>query len=173
MRVLNAAYPNASLIGADIVDAGVEFCAETFGARGVVSDSDPDKIEIGDTVDLIWSGSVLTHVPHTAWPGFLRVFEHSLNPGGVAVFTCYGRSTAAALRDGSNLLNMDAKQTKKLLAELDKNGAGFQQTEYDGDCVVTRPWVCRRIEDLPSLKLVLYTERSWLGQDVVGVVKAP
>jgi SAM-dependent methyltransferase len=173
MRVLKAAFPDAALTGTDILPKGVDFCAETFGARGVLSDRDPREIELEGRFDLIWSGSLLTHVPPESWVHFLRLWESVLAPGGVLVFTAYGRGTVESLRTGANLLNLTPEQAGQVIAAYDGTGVGFSENFVDGDCVASKPWVCGQLRAAPSLRLLLYTERGWLGQDAIGCVKAP
>ena len=48
----------------------------------------------------------MTHVDCALWPAFLRLFERSLTPGGVVVFTAYGLDRERDLRSGTNRLNL-------------------------------------------------------------------
>lgn len=173
MRMLKAEFPDAALTGSDILEHGVEFCSRVFGARGIVSNRDLEKIELDGQFDLIWSGSLLTHLPPEAWPHLLRLWESVLVPGGVLVFTAYGRQTLEGVRAGTNTLNMTPEQAKKVLAEFDAKGVGFSETVFDGDCLTSRPWVTEQLGLTPSLRLLLFTESGWLGQDVIGCMKAP
>src|SRR5262245_38284150 len=62
MRGLRAAFPEAELTACDVNREGVDFCAERFGAVPVYSDPDPERIPLEGTYDLIWVGSLLTHL---------------------------------------------------------------------------------------------------------------
>src|SRR5690349_8568241 len=57
LRFLKAVFPNAELVACDINRDGVDFCAETFGARPVYSVDDARRVELPGTFDLIWCGS--------------------------------------------------------------------------------------------------------------------
>lgn len=46
MRVLRAAFPEARLIACDIDREGVDFCARTFAAEPVYSNSDPALVSL-------------------------------------------------------------------------------------------------------------------------------
>ena len=82
LRYLQAEYPEADLTACDIIRGAVEFCAETFGATPVYGKEDPADIELG-TYDLIWCGSLVTHVDAPRWDDFLDLFENALEPGGL------------------------------------------------------------------------------------------
>ena len=95
MRVLRAAFPAATLIACDIDRDGVDFCAQTFGAVPVYSDVDPANVRIEQQVDLIWVGSLFTHVDPASWTASSACSRACCVPGGVLVSP---RSTAPACR---------------------------------------------------------------------------
>jgi SAM-dependent methyltransferase len=171
LRYLKAAFPDAALTAVDIRGESVGFCSRVFGATGVVSTENPEEIELDGPFDLLWCGSLLTHVDSDRWVKFIKLFESILSPGGVAVFTVYGRLTARLLRTGENSLNMTEEQVKKVLRDYDETGFGFQKTAPDGDAVTSRTWACNQLDEAPSLDLLLYMERSWAGQDVIACAK--
>ena len=173
LRVLKAAFPDAALTASDLRWPGVEFCKEVMGATGVVNGDDPAEIELDGPFDLIWSGSLLSHIGPDRWIGFVKLWDSLLAPGGIAVFTAYGRTIADELRDGSNSLNLEPQDIAQVLRDYDEHGVGFHTTEHDGDCLVARSWVCDQLDrEVPGLDLLLYTEHGWLGQDVIACVKS-
>src|SRR5687767_437617 len=46
LRYLRAAFPDAAITACDVAEHQVEFCARVFGATGVVSDPDPNRIKL-------------------------------------------------------------------------------------------------------------------------------
>ena len=172
LRYLKAAFPDAALTGVDILAHQVEFCARVFGATGVVSKGDPDKLGLEGPFDLIWCGSLLTHQDREMWGKVLALFERIASPGGVVVFTAYGRYVAELLREGHNQLNLDERQVEEILRQYGETGFGYQKTRWDGDALATRPWVCAQLNKVPALDLLLYFEHAWLGQDVIACRKA-
>jgi 2-polyprenyl-3-methyl-5-hydroxy-6-metoxy-1,4-benzoquinol methylase len=174
LRTLKAAFPDADLTACDIREDAVEFCSNTFGATPVVSSQNPQEIELNGPFDVIWSGSVLTHIDSDRWTGFLKLLESVLSPGGVLVFTTKGRYVAELMRSGKNLLTLTPEQVKGLLRDYDATGFGFAETgaQGGGDCVLSRSWVCTQLdEEAPELELMLYMEHRWLSQDVIGCTK--
>ena len=87
LRYLKVAFPDAELTACDTWPDGLEFCVQTFGAKGVVSAVDPADVKLDGPFDLIWCGSLLTHVDREPFVEFVRLFESCLAPGGVLVFT--------------------------------------------------------------------------------------
>src|SRR5262249_54873619 len=116
LRYLKAAFPGARLTACDIERDGVDFCAETFGAVPVYSETRPDQVRIADRFDLIWCGSLLTHLGVETWRGFLELFVSLLQPEGLLVFTTHGRLPAAWLSQGLVRYGLGAERARQLVA---------------------------------------------------------
>jgi SAM-dependent methyltransferase len=183
LRILKAAFPNAHLTACDVQPDAVEFCVNTFGATGVTSAYEPEDVELEGNYDLIWCGSLLTHVDADRWVRFVKLFESTLAPGGVAVFTTYGRFIAEQrLRQRDHPLDLNEEEIEGVLHDYDEEGfgfrAGFCPEVNFGDCVATREWVCRQLEKVSQLQLLLYVEGGWgvyrneWSQDVIACAKA-
>ena len=151
------------------------FCARVFGAIGVVSDADPQQIELDGPFDVIWCGSLLTHVDRELWLGLLDVMSSVLAPGGVMVFTVYGPLMAAALKRGDDWTKLQPEQVQQMVRDYDEHGFGYQAVagRHQGHGVLATPaWVCAQLQETtPDLALVLYHQGVWLGQDVVACTK--
>ena len=175
MRTLKAAFPGAQLTACDIDRAGVDFCARTFGAIPVYSAADPAEVEIEDRFDLIWVGSMFTHLDGARWPGFLQLFDSLLDPGGMLVFTTGGRFVIEKMKAGKQSLGLHEDQAQQLIADFEQTGFGYQ--EYPrrpgwGLARASPAWVCSRLVEVPNMRLVSFVERGWLNsQDVVSCVR--
>jgi SAM-dependent methyltransferase len=131
MRVLRAAFPDATLIACDLDREGVDYCARTFGAVPVYSDVDPARVRIDHEVELIWVGSLFTHVDPARWEGFLDLFAQVLRPGGILVFTTFDRPRRPVL-DSMGLLDPG-----ELLRARDERGVAFQSYLHDDGYGIT------------------------------------
>jgi SAM-dependent methyltransferase len=174
LRSLRAAFPEAAVTACDLRRNELEWCQKTLGPNEItVVDSawEPEDVRLDGNFDLIWCGSILTHIGKDRWTRFLKLFESNLAPGGVAVFTVYGRFVAENLRSGLYPLNLTREQAARVLRDFDETGFGSEVTPSDADTLVTRSWVCKQLESVPSLELVGYAERSWMWQDVVSCSK--
>ncbi len=171
LRMLAAAFPAARLTACDLDPDGVEFCARTFGATGVVSREEPAEIELEGPFDLIWCGSLLTHVDEDRWHGFLSLWESLLAPDGVLVFTTHGR------RSAENIRSSIAAQMSAMLGDYDRTGFGYEDypdSDNYGTSLSSPAWVCRQLERVPGLRLLMLKEEGWADhQDVVACLRAP
>jgi SAM-dependent methyltransferase len=93
MRWLRVAYPEAAIVGTDVYSPGVEFCAGTFGSTPIVSGADFDNVPTCPTSDLIWVGSVFTHLTESGSRKLLNNVSDWLSPEGLVVFSVHGRET--------------------------------------------------------------------------------
>lgn len=171
MRYLRAAFPRAAITACDLLREGVDFCAETFGAEPLYSDEDPSKIVLErDAYDLVWVGSLLTHLDARRWPGFLKLFRACLRPGGLLVFTTCGRHS------------YDQSVRQKTLPPEVVYGyerGGFGYADYEGaagygNSLSSAAWVFGQVGRLDEMRVVLYSERAWDdNQDVFACAREP
>lgn len=174
LRMLRAAFPAARIAACDLDRGGVEFCARTFGAMPVYSEVDPARIPIAETFDLIWCGSLLTHVDAARYGAFVDWFIDRLAPDGLLVFTNHGRWSLDYQRIHPYI---DEDRFRAIASEVAATGFGYRdyphQPEY-GISIAQPSWVIRLLEQRRDATLLAYHERGWgHHQDVVVVWKKP
>jgi SAM-dependent methyltransferase len=171
LRFLHAAYPAARFTACDILRDGVNFCAATFGAEPVYSSEDVSRIALRRRFDLIWCGSLVTHLDAPRWIEFLRLFARVLKPGGVCVFTAHGQYVAECMRDRQ--WRYGIPDHDRLLADWTAKGFAYQsyaeQPGY-GISLSTEAWIREQIARVPKLRWVAHHPCGWDNhQDVVVV----
>jgi SAM-dependent methyltransferase len=174
LRVLKAAFPEAHLTAGDIDREGVDFCVRVLGATPVYSTENPDELEIEAACDLIWCGSLFTHLDASRWHGFLCLFARSLAPGGLLVFTTLGRHPPFALR----VIGMKEPGVRVMLDDYDTVGFGYTIMSAErnwGVAMASPEWVRRQVEKNSDLEFMGCWERAWEPpaprQDVFACVK--
>jgi SAM-dependent methyltransferase len=181
-RVLRAAFPRAELAVCDISREAVDYCAGRFDAKPVYSNESPSGITISRTFDLIWCGSLLTHLESPQFIGFLDLFRSLLSPGGLLVFTTHGPFVAKRIRTGEYTYGIDEARISPLIQDYEATGFGY--ADYPGSTsealglskygiVIAKPWwICRCIEQLPDVRLLTYTEKIWDNhQDSIALIR--
>lgn len=173
-RMLRARYPAAEITVCDLDRQGVEFAAATFGAHGVYSTPDFRDLQLNGTFDLIWVGSLLTHLPEHQTRQFFDFAVRHMGPESRLVVTSHGEYVAARLRSTTYGLGDDA--ARGLLAQYLTSGYAYRG--YDGDSsygisLAARAWY-ETLFAGSSLRLQSYHERGWdRHQDVLVIRRAP
>jgi SAM-dependent methyltransferase len=187
-RMLRAEFPDAKLACCDIDHDAVDFCGATFDAIPIYGREAPAlDMFAGLQFDLIWCGSLLTHLDSPMWKTFLDLFEAVLVPDGILVFTTHGRPMAGRLRDPElgPMHIPDAQVREAILSDYDEQAFGYADYELPdghrdalslpkryGTSLARPSWVCRQVEDRPGLRLLTYMEGRWGGsQDVIACLR--
>lgn len=164
LRFFKAAFPEATLTASDIEKDGVDFCVKTFGARGVYSSESPFEIQLDEKFDLIWCGSLLTHLDQDLWGDFLNFFSEHLEKDGVLLFTTHGECVVKCLRKKTVNLGLGEEEITKLLQDYNSTGFGYLnysgQNDY-GISISSPEWVKSLLKGFPNLHLVEHNPIGW------------
>jgi SAM-dependent methyltransferase len=181
-RALQAAFPQAELVAADIDKDGVEYCAKTFGAQPVVIEKWPPNLPCEGGFDLIWCGAFLSHLSEARFRAFLEFLLDKLAEGGILVCTLHGRY--AIHRQHHKAKYMEDELFDLIVEDYYYRGFGFSgyknKKESDPDygtdkfgISVARPsWTLGVLERMPNVRILCYTEKSFADHhDVFSIVK--
>ena len=114
-----------------------------------------------DAFDLIWVGSLLTHLDSGLWFDFLDVFRSCLRRGGLLVFTAHGLAT---YRKNLEVYRKDSRSFVTLLHDYNRKGFGYEMyggsNEYYGNSLSSPAWVLTQIARVGGLRTVHLSEMS-------------
>jgi SAM-dependent methyltransferase len=175
LRALAADFPDAALTAVDTNKGGVDFCKKTFKAKPVYSHIDFSNLVFHTKFDLIWVGSLFTHLSAQRWPNLLRLLRSVLTDDGLLIFSTHGPDAERKLRDLQvHVFNLEAERIARILQDYDACGFGYSDYgRYHGYGVsLSSPqWVTRQINEF-GLELTLYQENGWDNfQDVWAAKK--
>ncbi len=91
LRLLAEQVPPERITACDVVAEAVAFCVHEFGARALLSDPEFEGVPF-ETYDLIWVGSLITHLDEPLFTKFTELLPGLLRPGGVVLLTTLGDS---------------------------------------------------------------------------------
>jgi len=123
LRALKQHVPANRITACDVDAHGVRFCAAELGARPLVSSWRVDRIRLG-RYDLIWSGSVFTHLDREDGETLFERLASSLLPGGVLVFSVHGELSLGGL--GHLYGGLYAEEAEAIRAEVAEEGISFR-----------------------------------------------
>ena len=173
-RMLRMAFPDAHISASDLDRNGVDFCAQEFQAEPLYSREDIREVKTSRSFDLIWCGSLFTHLVSERWASFLEFFAEHLRPGGVLVFTTHGRRPIQWMVEGIYGYGLNPGEQRRLLEGYVTQGFGFVSpaNQAFGLSLSSTAFVCAQIERCRTLGLIGLHEAAWSNhQDVAACVK--
>ena len=175
LRFMARAFPAATLYAGDINAGGIAFCAERFGAIPVLSKVDLSAVELPEAIDLIWCGSLMTHLPEAACVTLFHRLIDALAPGGIAGITVCSRAMDFAQRHIFKTIPDSAYE--RIDAQWRTTGFGYGDypgTQGYGMTFMDLRWVLKLLESRQDAYLLSYSEKAWHGaQDALWMVKRP
>jgi SAM-dependent methyltransferase len=164
-RYLASAFQDAEFFWCDIDKKGVDFCKATFGGTGIYSVPDLGAVELPPNLDVIWVGSLFTHVDQNRVKHWLKHLARHLAPNGVIVATFHG--LFSEVLHISNPM-IDQGSWKSILAERNRTGFGYASYGRKdlGDYGVSLALPSKIMEIATSIegtRVLSYTERGWAG----------
>jgi SAM-dependent methyltransferase len=175
LRFLVRRFPQAAFTACDLDRDGVDFCAQTFGATPVYSAEDLDALSFDTRFDLIWCGSLVTHLNEGATRALFRLFARHLAPGGLLIFTAHGDYVARRMPNGEFDYMLTREQIEAITARYARTGFGY--ADYAGQAsygvALTAPaWIRAQLGAVGGLREVYFRERVWDDHhDVYGYVR--
>ncbi|MDO1447621.1 class I SAM-dependent methyltransferase [Rhodocytophaga aerolata] len=169
MRFLRAYFPQATIAGSEIDENYLEFCQKEFACLPILSNTDFTRIKFNTKYNLIWCGSLFTHLSKDKFIKLLQVFTHILESDGLLVFTNHGRFSLTALKN--RWYGIDKK--KRRIVEFGYKFLNYGYTDYAfsknyGLSLIKPSWIIKQLEKSTSLKIIMYLEKGWDNhQDVI------
>lgn len=177
-RWIRAGFPEAEIGMAEIVHEASRWCAEQFGGVPILSHPNFNEVSVDDDYDIIWVGSLVTHLPEDKAIEFFRFASSKLTPNGVLIVTLHGRRAVAngrAKLPATVFRTMEEMEREALKFESGKYGYGeyLKQPGY-GHSFSPLPWVYEAVSSLPEISVLSFREKGWNNhQDVLVLKRAP
>jgi len=176
LRFLRARFPDAEITVSELDKGALAFCKESFHVKTVESKTDFKKLSVSNSFDLIWCGSLLTHVDENSAAELLNFFHSHLSPGGRLLFTTHGRHPVDSIRKTRRAYGLTDATRQNLLSQYDARGYGY--ADYPGRpgygvSVASPERMVSIARSVGTWKDVSFVERGWDNhQDVyIGEVE--
>ena len=173
-RWLRAAFPAVAVEACDVRERDVAFCRDHLGVTAWTSCVEIDALAAPNTYDLIWAGSVLTHLSAENTTRILRRWLDWANPGGLVIATTHGR-TAVEFAESGRVRYIEPDGWPQVIEGYRASGYGYADyADWPGYGVsfTSLAWTARLLESWPDVRLVAIAERAWdEHQDVLALQK--
>ena len=170
-RHLRAAFPQAEIAFADIDADGADFCAGQFRGKAIYSHADLSQAPIGDNYDVIWIGSLFTHVDEARAETWLRHLCRCLSPRGILVATVHGNWSKTVQAQYGAMIGPEEWQ--QIMRGYEATGWGYARYEGPDDYGVSlcqASAVIAMAGRIEGVRILSYSERGWAGNhDVLAM----
>jgi SAM-dependent methyltransferase len=169
VRFLKARFSAADITTSDIDPAALDFCRRAFSVKTIISNLDFTGLSISDTFDLIWCGSLVTHIDENDAARLLRFFHDHLSLRGVCIFTTHGTRAAKSMQTYG--LTETAQQ--QVLSQFHEKGYGY--ADYAGRrgigiSIVSPECMLSIAQNAGEWTHIAFLEHGWDNlQDVYGL----
>lgn len=180
-RAIVAQFPEAKTYCCDLMTQASHYCATTFGGEAFEAHEELTAIRAPRLFDLVWFGSILTHLPSRRWVSTFDFLRRVTVDGATIVFTSHGDRSVEQIEQ--NLLQrnphaIDAKLFTDIKTSLAATGFQFAPNkpaaiehqnsrgiavssgEY-GFSFTSRWWVEQFVERTSGFEIVGYIEAGW------------
>jgi SAM-dependent methyltransferase len=175
LRFLVQRFPEAEITACELDHGPVEFCVRTFGARPAYSSLNLDEVSLDSRFDLIWCGSLATHLNERGIVALIKLFRRHLVDGGLMIFTTHGDVVPHRIVAREFDYGLAPEQIERIGADYPATGYGFEdypKAKDYGVSVTSPEWVRARVREVGGLREVFFKERGWDNhQDVFGFVR--
>jgi SAM-dependent methyltransferase len=171
LRLLQTEIEPSRITACDVDRLAVDFCRSEFGVKGLYSHEDFARLSFPSKYDLIWVGSLMTHVDADRSAALVEALCEALDDGGVLVFTTQGEGCLDEPGLGAYCERF-VEIEGEMREEFSRRGFCFAPYEAGGaygTAVHSREYVERVMRDRFAGRLapVRFAERGWDGhQDV-------
>jgi SAM-dependent methyltransferase len=162
-RYLVEVIPPSRVTVSDVDSGAVAFCKREFGVNGFVIGSVPESIELPGEFDLIFVGSLLTHLKERQCMALMRKLTGALVPGGVLVFTTHGESCLEHMQAYGPDIEAARSDYDEGMRSRGMHFAPYQGSTEWGITLHSRDYIERTVRELfaGQLRQVQYLRRGW------------
>ncbi len=173
LRFIGQRWPNAQVDACELDAQALRFCATEFRARPIRSTTHLDRLSFPTTYDLIWVGSLFTHLDRSPFAKLMAALSRALDAGGVLVLTTHGDFSLTILEEYGS--DMDPR-----VAESEYREHGFSFARYPGGdsayglSLASPQFVrdCAAEAGQGRLELISFEARGWADHQDVHAFRA-
>lgn len=160
-RYLRAFFPGAQITFADQDKGCVQFCAETFHGLSYQTPHSFADLQFEHKYDLIWLGSVFTHMDYERMKILFDKLFNSLQQAGLLIGTFRGNKMYQTYLRNPKV----AERDRDLIKQYEETGVAYKAYDnfgYDWGLSLVKPFKLIELgERNPDARLVAYTEVGW------------
>jgi SAM-dependent methyltransferase len=164
LRFLRVMFPEADITAAEIESGALEFCRHSFKATSFQSRPNLNDLFLPQRFDLIWCGSLITHLDKEGAVKLLQFFHDHLSDHGVCVLSTHGQYSIDSLLSKKLSYGLTDEGQQKVIREVQSTGYGY--AEYlnlpgYGISTVTHQRMTELANGAGSWKEIFFSAQGW------------
>jgi SAM-dependent methyltransferase len=164
LRFLRAMFPNSDITVAEIDSTALDFCRRSFSVTTLLSKRTFSDLSLPQRFDLIWCGSLLTHIEEQAASDLLQFFHDHLSDQGLCVFTTHGKRSIELIQSKKVTYGLTEDAQQKVIREFHSKGYGYadypNQSDY-GISAVSHQRILELARGIGRWDETLFLEHGW------------
>jgi SAM-dependent methyltransferase len=155
--------PPDQIYASDIVESAVEFMKEDFGVNALTSDTSFSKILDFPKMNIIFVGSLITHLNESDSIKLIKLLSRILKKNGLLILSSHGKFVNSRMGSDFNY-GLDMKSAQNIRSQYSEMGYGFASYPYDpnyGISIIRLDWFNKLVRRLGTLRLVQVSEQLW------------
>lgn len=177
LRFLVHRFPQAQITASEIDKRAVDYCIKHFGVDGAYSQHDLKNLSLGRPYNLIWCGSLITHMNASAISDLLEFFYRHSAPNGILIFTTHGSFWAERIKENPFDLKVPRGDAPGLLSSFQQSGFAYMDYPWKdpnyGISLTSPDWIKGQLAKFNDFQIIYFGEHKWDNfQDIYGVIKA-
>ena len=177
LRFLKAMFPDSDITGGEVQSGALDFCQRTFGVTPILSSTHFSSLSLPRKFDLIWCGSLITHIAETAAADLLGFFYRHLTNEGVCIFTTHGQLALDWIEEKTKTYSLSEESQQQILRTFHEKGYGYADYVNQIGCgisAVSRSRVVELARGIGRWEEVFFLDHGWDGlQDVYAFAMRP
>lgn len=146
-RFLPALFPGVTLSVSDIKPESVVFCKTQLLLHGFDHSANASEANIEDTYDVIFAGSVFTHLPRSSAEDWLDVLSEATNPGGTLIFSIHNIAAYGFASRGDFHFHLDSEDAffswvEDSISEAESYGSSYVSESLAKKWMTDRGFSC-------------------------------
>ncbi|CAD5946440.1 class I SAM-dependent methyltransferase [Planktothrix agardhii] len=176
IRFLRVVFPSAEIYACELNKEAVDFCSSVFNTHGVYSNENFTEVDFPEKIkfDLIWVGSLITHLPQNKTIEFIQFALGKLSQDGIIMITSHGK-VIHDLMGEERKFGLNNKQIESVKFDYSNSGYGYGDylhlpnlVNY-GVSLINHKWWIHTASHLGfDLNFI---ESGWCSHDVVVIGK--
>lgn len=172
-RWLKAAFPDSGIYCCDIRPQDMAFLRSSLGVAARTVGVDVEGLRIGGRYDLVWAGSVITHMPQGIATTLIKKLLAACRSGGLLILSFHGQR-AIERQDGSSYRYIHDEAWEVIRRDYFATGYGYADYELQqnyGISVCSPAWMSAFVSALPGARLVQLRQQAWDNHHDVVVIQ--